>query len=102
MVKANPALLPLVELGHHIFGDEHSMPAPADEFVFFGLALGRNQGENSIAIRRRNRHPAASGLVVFIDDEAKSKLVHVESQTSILIANEDVHTEDSKIRVMPI
>jgi hypothetical protein len=74
----------------------------ANQLVFFGLALGRNQGENRVAVRRRNRHPTATGLITLVNHQTKSQLVHVESQTSILIANEDVDAEDAKIWVLPI
>ena len=53
VMKANPAPLPLIELGHDVFRNQHSIPAMANQLVFFGLALGRNQGENRVAVRRR-------------------------------------------------
>ena len=81
MVKANPALPPLLELGDNIFRNQHSMSATANQFIFFRLALGSNQRQNRAAIGRRHRHPTASSFVAFINDQTESKLVHIEPQT---------------------
>ncbi len=60
LAQANPALPPLVELGHDIFGDEHSMSGATDQLVFFGLTLGRHQRQNRAAVWRCDRHPSAT------------------------------------------
>jgi hypothetical protein len=101
-VKANPSCLPLVNLGHNIFGHQHGVPAAANQLVFRRVALGSNQRENRAAIRRRDCHPTSAGFVILINHEGKSKLVNVEPQTAVLIADEDIDTENAKVRVLSI
>ena len=39
MMKANPALAPLLVQGVNIFGDENDLPGLADQVIFFGSNL---------------------------------------------------------------
>ena len=51
---------------------------------------------------RRDRYSSSTGFVILINHKGKSKLVQVEPQTSILIADEDVDRENPKVRGLPI
>ena len=102
MVKPDPTCPPLIELRSDIFGNKNNVFRAANQLVFFGLALGSDQCEDGAAIRRRNCQPTPARFVAFINDQIESKLVNVEPQTSVLIADEDVHTENAKIRILPI
>src|SRR6185312_16317937 len=100
--EPNSALLPLLELCSDVFSNQHCMPRAANQLVFFRVALGSNQGENDVAIRRRDGDPAPTGFIALIDDQFESQLVHVEAQASVLIADEDIDTKDAKIRVLTL
>jgi hypothetical protein len=76
--------------------------ATANQLVFFGVALRSNKRENRVAIWRCDRHSTATGFIALIHDKSEPKLIHVEPQTSVLIADEDVDTENAKVRVLPI
>ena len=102
MVKANSALLPLVVLGHDVFGNKHSMSGAPNQLVFLGFATGSNKRDNRVAIWRCDRHPTAAGFIALINNQSETELVHIEPQTSILIADEDVDTEEAKVRILPI
>jgi len=103
MVKANPARPPLVKLGYNVFGNQHGVPAPANQLVFWGIALGSNQREKRIAIGRSDQHQASTGFVILrINDQGKSELVHIEPQTPVLIADENIHTENPEAGVLPL
>jgi hypothetical protein len=49
-------------------------------------------------VRRSNPYPALPGLKAHIKSQTESKLIHVESQASILIANENVDGMNAEIR----
>jgi hypothetical protein len=92
MTKVNPALTPGVKFGNDIFGNEYDQPVisgPADELIFLRLGLGRDERKQRGAIWRGNQNEAAMLSKVVIDDQTESKLVHVEPEASILVANED-------------
>jgi hypothetical protein len=64
MMKANPALTPLLKRGIYIFGEESNLTGPANELEFFRIGLRSDKHENR-AIRAqplpsghriRNRH----------------------------------------------
>ena len=102
MVKADTALFPFVELGDDILCDKYGVFGAANQLVVFRLTFGGNERENCLAIRGRYRHPTAARLIALIDDEAKSKLVYVESQASVLITDEDIDTQNAQVWILPI
>src|SRR5260370_15279133 len=73
MVKTNATLPPLLELGHNIFGDKHSISGAADQLVFFGFMFGSHQSENRAAVWRRDPDPTATGFIPFTNTRAISK-----------------------------
>jgi hypothetical protein len=102
MVKANALLAPLIVFGHHIFRYEHSVLAAPNQFVFRRIAFGSNKPKNRVAIRRRDPHPASSRFIALIQYEAKSKLVDVEVQTLVLIADEHIDAENAQVGILPV
>jgi hypothetical protein len=102
MMKPHPALLPFLELCDHIFGDKHDIVGLADPLVFLRIPPGRNQRQDGVSIRRRNGQPAIAGFITLIHHQAKPELIHIELQTTILIADKDVDAENTKIGTLPI
>jgi hypothetical protein len=102
MMKTNSALTPVVKLGSDVFGNKNNLSGPANEPVFFTVWLGSDKRKERGAVRGCNCYPAASAFKVVINDYAESKLVPVESQASILIANEDGSTENTEVGVLSV
>ena len=76
-------------LASDIFGNKNYLRGPADELVLRGAGLGRDQREHRGAVGRGDGYPAA-GLKLGVEGQIESKLIQIESQASLLIANEDV------------
>ena len=102
MMEMYSQLSPLFVLCQHVFGHQHGMPGAADQLVLLGISFGRDQGENYVSIRRRHGNPAAAGFIVLVDHDFESKFLHVKLKAAILIPNEDVYAEQTKIRVAAI
>ena len=71
--------------------------APADELVFLRAGIGRDQRKHRGAIGRRNGYPALSGLKPSIKGQIEPKLIQVESEASLLIANKDIDRVNAEI-----
>jgi hypothetical protein len=97
MMKMNPALTPLLIHGIDIFGDENDLSRPANQIIFFRAWLRRDKRNNRAAIRRRHRYPAATAFKAVISNQVESKLIQVELQASILIANENRGEENAQV-----
>ncbi len=78
------------------------LPGATDELIFFRLGLGSDEREQRGAIRRGNQNKAAMLSKLVINDQTESKLVQVESQASILIANEDRNMVKTEVGVFSI
>jgi hypothetical protein len=102
MVKSHPATLPLLKLGHDIFGDEYGVPGAANQLVIFGVSPGADEGQYSTAVRGSDGDPTATRFIVFVDDQVESELVHEETKAPILIAHEYVDAEEAEIRALSI
>src|SRR5260370_32417575 len=100
MMKANPALAPLIVLGSDVLGHKNDVAAPANELVFFGVGLRSNESKDRSAIRGSNRYPAITGFHAGINDQTEPKLVQVESQASILIANQDRNVVQTEMELL--
>src|SRR5207245_6364798 len=101
-MEANPALGPFAELGGDIFGDENNLRGPPDELVLFRAGLGSYKREHGCAIGRGNRNPAVTGLKPGVADQTESKLVQVEPQAAILIANENGDVLKTEVGVLSV
>ena len=96
MTKFNPAFGPLVELGNDIIGHKRNLGGPTDKLVFSGAGLGRDQRKDCSAVWRRDRYPAFTRLNPRVEGHMESELIHVESQTSILISNKNIDCVNPK------
>jgi hypothetical protein len=101
-VKANATLAPFVVFGVDIFGDEVELAIATDEFVCLGIRWRQGQGDACAAVRRRNLDPSAARLEDFIHHQPETKLVNVETQASLLIANENHSEVQAKIEILPV
>lgn len=54
------------------------------------------------AIRRRNAYPPLAGLKNDIRDHAESKLIHVEVQAPLHVANVNVNRLDAQVSVLSL
>jgi len=78
-MKAHIALTPGLEFRSDILSNKHCLPRTTNQPIFRGIGFGSDQRKQRGAIRRRNKDEAATFTIVIIDDQAKSKLVQVES-----------------------
>ena len=97
MTKANSALSPLAVGRHDIFGHKRDRRGLADQLVLVRVGFRRDQGEHGGAVRRRNADPALSGLKTHIKGQVESELIQVESQASVLIADENVNRVHAEV-----
>src|SRR5882724_6749345 len=97
MTKANPATPPLGISRNDIFCHKSDRRGLANELVLIRIGLGRNQGENSRAVGRRDAYPPLSGLKAHIEGEVETELINVEPQTPFLIANENTHPINAEV-----
>ena len=102
MIEANSALAPFVELGGYVLSHKNHIPAPADELVFVGVGLGSNKRKDRDAIRRGNRYPAITRFITDINEQIEPKLIQVESQASILIADPDRNVVQAEMELLSI
>jgi hypothetical protein len=102
IAKMNPALVPFAVLGDDIFGEKNDRRGPADEFVVLRIGSGRDQPEHRSSVGRGNRHQAVTGLKTSIESQMESKLIQVEIQAAILIANKNVDGVNTQVRVLPV
>ena len=96
-LKAHPALGPFLKLGSDIFGDKDNLRGAADEIALTRIGLGNNKRKDRGPIRRGDRHPAVTGLKPGIKGQMEAQLIEVETQTSILIAHENVNAMQAKV-----
>src|ERR1700722_4041903 len=82
-----------------IFGDKANVCVAPDVFVIFGAAPGSDQRQDRTAIRWRDRHPTVK-FEAAIGNYAKSELIYIEFQASVVIAYEDGRVEDTQIRLL--
>jgi len=99
MMEVNPALAPLVELGSYVLSHKNDVPASTDELVFVGVGPGSNKRKDRDAIWRGNRYPAITGFITNVNEQIEPKLVQVESQASILIADQDRNVVQAKMKL---
>jgi hypothetical protein len=72
----------------------------ANLFVLVGVGFRSDKGKHGRAVGRRNAYAALPGLKADVKGKAESKLIHVESQASILVANENVDRVNTKVGVV--
>src|SRR5215510_9842600 len=97
MMKTNPALEPLLINGIDVFGDENNLPRTANKLIFFGVGGRSDERKDRVAVRRRDRYPAATAFKAVISDQTESELVQIESQALILVANENRGEKNAQV-----
>ena len=102
MLKLNAALTPFPELGRDVFGDKDDLGGPADELVLSRPGPRCNKREHRRSVGRGDRYPAGTGRKAGIEGQGESQLVQIESQASVVIANEDGDMLKTEIGVLPI
>ena len=102
MTKANSASSPLAVRGHDIVGNKGNGRRLANSLVLIGLGIRCDQGKHGRTVGRRNPYPAFPGLEAHIKGQTESKLIHVESQASVLIANENVGSVNAEVGVLAL
>src|ERR1700722_2182975 len=90
------------KLSVDVFSEKVNTSVAADEFVCVGVGGCEGEGDIRAAIRGRDFDPPAAGLECVIDHEAEAKLVHVETQTALLIADEDHDEVQAEIGLLPV
>ena len=100
--KSHTVCTPFVEFGGHIFGDEVDIGVATNQSVRVTVGLGLGQREAGIAVGGRDLNPSASGRENLVDDQAETELVGVETQASLLIANENHDKMQADVGVLLI
>src|SRR5262245_20045702 len=75
MMKVNPALAPLVELGADVLSRKNDIPALPDEFVFVHVRSRSTKGKYSAAMGRGDRHPTVSSFIANVNEQIEPQLV---------------------------
>src|SRR5262245_35719912 len=102
MMKTNSALTPLLIYGIDVFSDENNLPRPANQLIFFGAGRRSDKRKDRAAVRRPDRYPSAATFKAVINEQTESELVQVESQASILIADENRGEKYAQVRRLAI
>ena len=102
MAKAHTATTPLAIGSHDIFGDKSNRSALTNQLVVIRVGLRCNQGDHCGAVWRRDSNPTLPGLKANIKGQIESKLIEIEPQASILIANEDIDRIDAEVATIAI
>ena len=102
--KAHAARAPFTELGENIFGDKSDLRGPANELVLLGIALRDGERQVRGTVGRRDGYKTAAGkfFIASVEDQLESKLVHVETQAAVQIANVDGYGLKPQIRILAI
>src|SRR6516225_11558514 len=85
----NAAFAPFFVLGLDIFGHENNPAVAANQFVFWPVGLGLNQGKIRAAVGRRYLNPAHAVGKALFSDEFETQLFHVEPLTYFQIPDEN-------------
>jgi hypothetical protein len=102
MTKADSAFVPHLKRGIYIFCDERNLARPANLLEFFGIGPWGGKHKNRAAIRGSHCDPTITGFEANISNQTESKLVQVEMQASILIANENCTFKNTQVGFLPI
>ncbi len=88
-LKADSSAAPLLEFGCDVLCDAVNLAIASDKFVCVGIGFCQRESDIRAAVRRPNLDPPATRLEGLIHQQPETELVHVETQTSLLITNED-------------
>jgi hypothetical protein len=92
-----------MEFGSDIFGNKYhwTLPGLTDELVFFRVGPGSDERKQRGAIRRSYQYEAVMLSKTVISEEIEPKLVQVESQAPVPVANKDGHMVKSEVGRLP-
>lgn len=99
-MEPDPALAPFFAFGAYVFGHENNLGGLTDELAFFRAGLRSDQRKTCRPIRRANGQPAIARREAVIKSQMKSKLIQVEPQASILIANINRYRVETEIGIL--
>jgi len=112
MMKANAALRPVPELGSDILSGKDNPAGAPNPPVVFRIGFGCDEQEERRPIRRSNAQPAVPGrrswsqtwprFEPHVEHHLESKLIPIELQALVLIANKDRDTVNAQIQVLPV
>src|SRR5579862_247813 len=102
LVEDNAASPPLNVERHDVFRDEGDSRWLADQLIRIRFGIRRDQRKHRRTVRWRDSHQTLSRLQAYVIGQIEPKLVEIESQALVQIANEDVDRMDAKIRHLPI
>jgi len=98
-LKLYSALGPFLKLGGNVFGDENYLGGAADEFGFLGFGLGDDERKDGAPIGWGDGHPAVTGLEAGVECQPETKLIEIEPQAAILVADVDVDAVEAEVEV---
>ena len=101
-LKLHAALAPFSEFGDDVFGDKSDVSRMADEFVCFGVWLGGHEREIGSAVGRSDGDPAAARLNAGVENEVETKLVKVEREAALQVADVDSKGLKAKVGVLAV
>ena len=102
IAKADSALAPFAEFSNDILGKEDDRRVPPDQLVFIRLGIGHDQPKHRRAIGRSNRDQTITGRKAQVQRHIESKLLPVELQAAILIANVNIDRVNAQVGVLPV
>jgi hypothetical protein len=98
--KANSATPPFVELGGDILGEKVNLAVAAYGVIGLGAGCGLGQCNVGVAVWRRDLDPPTAGFNALIYHYPEAKLVDVETQAAILIANKNHDEVQAEIGIL--
>src|SRR6266567_2918745 len=101
-LKADSAAAPLLEFGGDVFGDEVDLAIASDKLVYVGIGAGLGESDIGTAVRRTDLDPPATMLESLIHEQPEADLVQVETQTPLLIANEDHDEVQGEVGILAV
>jgi len=101
-LEADAALAPFAVLGDDIFGDEGDLGVLADEVELWRAGLRGDEGEVGGAVGRSDGDPAAARLNAGIKDQLEAKLIEVEGQAFLEVANKYRHRLEAQVGVLAV
>jgi hypothetical protein len=99
VMKADSALSPFAVFGGNVFRNKNNLRRPSDEFVLFGLRFRHDQVEHCRSVWWRDAYPPPAGLKDHIRNQPEPKLIYIELQAFLQIADKNVNRLNPEIKV---
>ena len=100
LVKAHTESQPELIGGVDVLGEEADLGVAADEAVLIGAGSGCDECEDGLAVGRRDRDPSAVVGGVDVGEDTEAKLVDVEVDAAVDVADVDGGFEDAEVRTL--